>query len=109
MSGPVRIEFRAMLLCVAATASQAQPVDAERARELAGLVMMIGSLQQMRDTCTHLYPSQTAVIRGFYEASAVPNYAADGQTASQSSRKCVISSAHAACWVAQRAAAEQRL
>ena len=54
--------------------TRAQPVDASRVRDLSGLVMMMGPLQTMRDACANLFPAQATVIRGLYDASAVPAY-----------------------------------
>jgi hypothetical protein len=74
MIGSCRLIFCLFLLVVGAGA-QAQPVDANRVRELSELVMMMGPLQTMRDTCANLFPAQATVIRGLYDASAVPTYA----------------------------------
>ncbi len=74
MIGSGRFGFCMFLLAVSA-GIQAQPVDASRVRDLSGLVMMMGPLQTMRDACANLFPAQATVIRGLYDASAVPAYA----------------------------------
>lgn len=74
MIGSGRFGFCMFLLALSA-GIQAQPVDASRVRDLSGLVMMMGPLQTMRDACANLFPAQAPVIRGLYDASAVPAYA----------------------------------
>ena len=64
-----------LLLASVPTLGECQSLDGARAKELSGAVMMTLSLQEMRDMCIGLYPSQASVIRGLYEASAVPTYA----------------------------------
>ena len=73
MSMSLRLGLCVLLVATTAAAEE-RSEDVKAWVDFGRLLAMTSSLHQSQAVCENLFPSQAAVIRGYYEASSVPTY-----------------------------------